>query len=213
MEFWWVFFSSSTTRQCRCCQLLNEMATLPLWFSTICRAIRKLSLAVWDWLKGNLMSERTKTLKKSRIYKSLRICEKSQFKSRAACGERLDQVFNSFDLDGSGEISRGELRDALRLLGFNPTEEEVNLLLLRELTGTATESWTMMSSWISWKNSPTTRTPSEIWLPFSECWIPMEPEQSPVKSYKKCWRNTVSMANSRSCSKLMSIILSKHSWI
>ena len=45
--------------------------------------------------------------------------------------EQLRNVFDFFDQDGSGLISRGELRNGLRHLGRNPDEEAINLLLAK----------------------------------------------------------------------------------
>ncbi|CAH1788765.1 unnamed protein product [Owenia fusiformis] len=39
------------------------------------------------------------------------------------------EVFNMFDLDGSGSISSGELKVALEEMGFVPSDEEVQVLL------------------------------------------------------------------------------------
>lgn len=43
----------------------------------------------------------------------------------------LENVFQFFDMDGSGHISRGEIRNGLRDMGHNPDEREINLLLAK----------------------------------------------------------------------------------
>ncbi|KAH0792687.1 EF hand family protein [Histomonas meleagridis] len=41
----------------------------------------------------------------------------------------LRQAFNLFDKDGSGTIEASEFRVVLRVLGFNPTQEELHTLI------------------------------------------------------------------------------------
>ncbi|KAK8854260.1 hypothetical protein M9Y10_016819 [Tritrichomonas musculus] len=43
--------------------------------------------------------------------------------------KELREAFNLFDKDGSGTISKDEIRVTLRILGYNPTDEEVAALL------------------------------------------------------------------------------------
>lgn len=51
----------------------------------------------------------------------------------------LENALHMFDLDGSGQISREELRDVLRSLGQNPSEEELTLLFAQvDLDGDGT---------------------------------------------------------------------------
>ncbi|TRY76469.1 hypothetical protein TCAL_05346 [Tigriopus californicus] len=44
---------------------------------------------------------------------------------------QLEWAFNTFDTDNSGTICRSELRDVLRALGHNPSEDQVNDLMAR----------------------------------------------------------------------------------
>ena len=92
------------------------------------RVIRWLQNVMAFLLPDNL------TRKCSRIYRGLRLDVRPTLGSHSSlCDDStrilLEKVLHSFDLDGSGHISRGELRNALRTLGHNPGEEEVNLLL------------------------------------------------------------------------------------
>lgn len=43
--------------------------------------------------------------------------------------KELREAFNLFDKDGSGTITAEEIRVTLRVLGFNPTDEEITSLL------------------------------------------------------------------------------------
>ena len=47
------------------------------------------------------------------------------------CSKTYQSVFQFFDKDGSGKISRGEIRNGLRDLGNNPDEREVEKLLFK----------------------------------------------------------------------------------
>lgn len=63
---------------------------------------------------------------------SVRLGDLSQSETLKNLGDQyamLNEAFKMFDLDGSGRISRSELRDVLRNLGHNPNEQQINLLI------------------------------------------------------------------------------------
>ena len=43
--------------------------------------------------------------------------------------DEIKMLFDMFDLDGSGTISVEELKSVMRMLGFNPTEEEIRKMI------------------------------------------------------------------------------------
>ena len=43
--------------------------------------------------------------------------------------EELKQVFSLIDTNNSGDISKDELEDLMRLIGYNPTVEEVDMIM------------------------------------------------------------------------------------
>ena len=59
------------------------------------------------------------------------------FEITDAENEELRQAFNLFDTDGAGTIKSEEVRVALTVLGFNPSHDEIQELLLKHDVGKA----------------------------------------------------------------------------